>query len=231
MKNLMHVAAIAGALVLLPSALGAQMDPNLPPPNGPQGVVPSTGSQPVAATSMRDTLGAPGLTGQQMLDKEFMRAAVEAGIAEVNLGMLAAQKGGPDVKEFGQKMADDHTAINKDMATVADSLSVLLPKKMNKDDQAEYDRLKGLSGKDFDAEYIIFTAKAHWKDLHNFHMEASVAADPGLAAEAVKAAMMMHQHLVAVTKLAADEGVVLPPRPPRPSAPPPVAPSAAPSGH
>ena len=32
-------------------------------------------------------------------------------------------------------MVDDHTAMNKDMEAVADSMGVMLPKKMNKDDR------------------------------------------------------------------------------------------------
>jgi len=115
-------------------------------------------------------------------------------------------------------VVDDHTEINKDMETIADSLGVMLPKKMSNDGKAEYEKLNGLSGKDFDAEYITYTAKAHRQDLHDFYMEASVAGDAALASEVAKAMMVMHQHLVMVTKLAADEGVVLPPRPPRPAA-------------
>ena len=171
---------------------------------------------------MRETLGAPGQTGQEMLDKQFVQKAAAAGIAEVKLGMLAVQKGGPEVKAFGQKMVDDHTEINKEMADVADSLGTMLPKKMGKDDQAEYDKLNGLSGDAFDKEYILFMTKAHREDLHEFRTEASVAADPGLAAEVVKAAGMIREHLMLLTKLAADKGVTLPPRPARPAAAPPA---------
>jgi putative membrane protein len=172
---------------------------------------------------MRDTLGAPGENGQQMLDKQFVQKAAAGGIGEVKLGMLAVQKGGPDVKVLGQKMVDDHTQINKDMGDVADSLGVMLPKKMDKDDQAEYDKLNRLSGDAFDKEYILFMAKAHRQDLHDFRTEASVAADPALAAEVVKAAFVIREHLTMVLKLAADKGVTLPPRPGRPAGPPPPA--------
>ena len=220
-KKRMCVAVVAAAVWLLPSLLAAQMDPSSPPPAGPQGVVPPPGPPTTpSSTTMRETLGAPGQTGRQMADKQFMRAAAEGGIAEVKLGMLAVQKGGPEVKEFGQKMVDDHTAIDKDMAAVADSLGIMLPKKMSKEDQAEYDKLNGLSGDAFDKEYILFMAKAHRQDLHDFRTEASVAADPELEAEVTKAAMVIRQHLMMVTKLAADKGVVLPPRPPSRPAPP-----------
>ncbi len=40
----------------------------------------------------------------------------------------------------------------------------------------------------------------------SFHMEASVAADPDLAAEVVKAMGMMHQHLGLIAKIANGRG-------------------------
>jgi putative membrane protein len=219
MKKQMRIAVFGVAVVLLPSALIAQMDSNVPPSVDPQGAMSTNGSQPTPAP-MRETLGAPGLTGRQMADSEFLRTATAEGIAEVKMGQLGVEKGGVDVKTFGQQMVDDHSAINKDMGTVADSLGVMLPKKMDKDDQAEYDKLSTLSGKDFDTEYIPFIAKAHWKKLHDFYMEASTASDPELSSEVVKALRMMHEHLGMIDKVAAADGITLPPRPPRPSAKP-----------
>jgi putative membrane protein len=230
MNKFMCIAVLGGAAALLPTGLAGQMDPNANPqspqnmnmPSGQPGMSNSTGAQTTQGNTMRETLGAPGQTGQEMLDKQFVQKAAAAGIAEVKLGMLAVQKGGPEVKAFGQKMVDDHTEINKEMADVADSLGTMLPKKMGKDDQAEYDKLNGLSGDAFDKEYILFMTKAHREDLHEFRTEASVAADPGLAAEVVKAAGMIREHLMLLTKLAADKGVTLPPRPARPAAAPPA---------
>jgi len=49
-----------------------------------------------------------------------------------------------------------------------------------------------------------------------FHMEASVAADPGLSAEVVKEMGMMHQHLGLIVNVAKEQGIVLPPRPQKP---------------
>ena len=229
-----RIAVFAAVVLLVPKFLIAQVDPNAPPggmsganyPQSPQnmnqpagmpGSTAPTGAQTSPSTSMRDSLGAPGLTGQQMLDKQFLRAAAEGGMADVKLGMLAVQKGGPDVKELAQRMVDDHTSINRDMASVADSVGVMLPKKIGKDEQAEYDKLNGLSGKDFDAEYLTYMAKMHYQELHNFHMEASVASDPELQSEVVKAMMTMHEHLGMIAKLAKEQGVTLPLRPAHPA--------------
>jgi putative membrane protein len=105
------------------------------------------------------------------------------------------------------------------MGAIADTLGVIVPGKMSKDDQAEYDKLNGLSGKEFDTEYLVFIIKAHRQKTHDFYMEASVAGDPGLAAEVVKAMQTMREHLGLITQVAAKDGITLPPRPPRPANP------------
>ncbi len=220
MKRIAILALAVGgiATAVLPAHLAAQ-DP-MQNPAAPANQNQQPGAAAAQSTSMRDSLGAPGETGQQMQDKLFVQKATEGGIAQVQLGRLAVQKGGPEVKEFAQKMIDDHTAMNKDMANVADSIGTMLPRKMNKEDQAEYDKLNGLSGDNFDKEYILYVAKAHREDMRNFRMEVSVASDPGLQAEVAKAATMTREHLMMLTKLAKDKGVELPARPARPATPP-----------
>jgi putative membrane protein len=228
--NCVRIGVIAAAVVVLAPVLAAQDNSLNPGPQsmGPQsmgsqsagqagGASSSTNGTQASSAAMRDSLGAPGETGQQMMDQQFVRNAVAGGIADVRLGTLATEKGGPSVKELAQKMVDDHTTLNKDMASVADSLGILVPKKMPKDDQAEYEKLNGLSGKDFDTEYLTYIVKAHWQNLHAYYMEASLASDPALQTEVVKAMFTMHQHLGMITKTAADEGITLPARPPRPA--------------
>jgi putative membrane protein len=162
---------------------------------------------------MQDSGPNAGDLGQVMQDKMFLRHAAEGNIAEVKLGQLAAQKAGSDdVKAFGQKMVDDHTRLNTEIAQVADSMGVMLPKSMDKDDQAEYDKLNALSGDAFDTEYLTFMVKDHHKDLHAFRLEAaSRTVDPTLHDEVVRAEGLIHEHTVAVDKLARAKGVPVPP--------------------
>jgi putative membrane protein len=228
-----YLVAFGAAVVLTPSILIGQMDPNgnLGPaayPQSPQGInqpaagqsgasTPAIGGQTNQTSSMRDSLGAPGQTGQEMLDKQFVRFAAQVGMADLKFATLATQKASPDVKEMAQKLADDHASMNKDLEAVADQMGVMLPKKLMKDDQAEYEKLNGLSGKDFDTEYLTYIVKAHYQALHSFYMEASTAATPELSTEVVKSMGMMHQHLGLITNTAKNEQIILPPRPPRPA--------------
>jgi putative membrane protein len=207
-----HLGAISlGIMVLSPTLLLAQFDPTANPASQTQAN--RTQQQSPSTTAMQDSGPNAGDVGQIMQDKMFLRKAAEGGIAEVKLGQLASQKGSSDeVRTFGQKMVDDHTKINLEMAHVADSMGVMLPKSMNKDDQAEYDKLNALSGNDFDMEYLAFMVKDHHKDLHEFRMEAASPTDPALHEAVVKAQGIIHDHTVMVDKLAREKGVPVPAR-------------------
>jgi putative membrane protein len=208
--KLRHVGTVLVGTAILPATLlFAQFDPvsiqaSQTQSNRPQQQIPST-------PAMQDSGPNAGDVGQIMEDKMFLRMAAEGGIAEVRLGQLAAQKGSSDeVKSFGQKMVDDHTTMNAEMAQIADSMGVMLPKMMNKEDQAEYDKLNALSGNDFDVEYLSFMVKDHRRNLHAFRIEAAGRADQGLHDEVVKAEGIIHEHVVMVDKLARERGIPIP---------------------
>jgi putative membrane protein len=105
---------------------------------------------------------------------------------------------------------DDHTKLNLEMARVADSMGVMLPKSMNKEDQAEYEKLNALSGNAFDIEYLSFMVKDHHNDLHEFRMEAASPTDPTLHDAVVKAQSVIHDNAVIVDKLARAKGIPIP---------------------
>jgi putative membrane protein len=200
---------LLGAVIVSPGLLIAQFDPVAPSvPQSQPGRVPQNPGSPATQDSGPNA----GDVGQVMQDKMFLRKAADGGIAEVKLGELAVQKASSDeVKAFAQKMVEDHTKMNNDMARLADSMGVMMPKTMNKDDQAEYYKLKGLSGNDFDIEYLIFMVKDHHKDLHEFRVEAAnVRADASLHDAVVKAESVIHDHTVMVDKLAREKGISVP---------------------
>ncbi len=214
-----EAAAVVMAGMMFATSAYGQMDPNSGDIERAPGNTPASNPRAMdQPTSMRDSLGAPGQNGQQILDKQFIRTAAEGSIADIKLSTLATEKGSPEIKDLAQKMADDHTQMNKDLESVADALGVMLPKKPSKDQQAEYDKLKGLSGKDFDTEYVTYLAKTHWQDVHNYRMEASVAVDPDLQSEVVKALGTMREHIGLINKAATAESITLPQRPQRPNA-------------
>ncbi len=168
------------------------------------------GQQQQATPSTQDSSGA-AMSGEMMRDKMFLRRAAEGGIAEVQLGQLAEQKAeSADVKAFGEKMVTDHTALNDSMKPVADSLGFRLPQRPNKKDQAEYEKLNGLSGSDFDKAYMTLMVKEHHIDLHLFKQEAAIATDPGLREAVEKGEVVIREHMHLADKLARGMGIPTP---------------------
>src|ERR1700760_2261714 len=98
---------------------------------------------------------APALAGLSGADKTFATEAADGGLAEVQLGQLAAQKASsPQVKEFAQRMVADHTQANQDLMQLAKSENLNLPTQPNNKHKAELDRLSAMSGNAFDAAYM-----------------------------------------------------------------------------
>jgi putative membrane protein len=187
----------------------AQSDPIGPMATQTQPTRPQ--EQAITRSSMQDSAPNSGDVGQAMKDKMFLRKAAQGGMAEVKLGQLATQKGSSEgVRSFGQKMVDDHTKLNSDMAPIADSMGVRLPKDLSKDDRAEYDKLNALSGNDFDMEYLLFMVKDHHKDLREFRQEEASTTDPTLKAAVADGTKVIHEHTVMVDKLAREKGVPTP---------------------
>lgn len=199
----------------LTSVVLAQSDPMGIPASQTQPNQP--GRSPAATTSLQDSSGAPNDTMQHMRDKMFVRKAAEGGLAEVQLGKLAAEKGASEeVKSFGQKMADEHAQLNKEVAELADAIGTMVPKKMGKADQAEYEKLNGLSGEDFDKEYIAYMVKDHHEDLREFRVASTNTADSAVKGVADHGARLIHEHMVMVDKMAHDRGIPMPGHHPKP---------------
>src|ERR1041385_8374956 len=74
-------------------------------------------------------------------DRQFMIDAARDGIAEVELGRLAAQRAAsPDVRAFAQRMATDHAAANQELMQLAQSKGMTLPQEMGPAHRAAMDR-------------------------------------------------------------------------------------------
>ena len=94
-------------------------------------------------------------TSASSSDKKFVQSALEGGNAEVKLGQLAAQKGtSEDVKQFGQKMVDDHTKLGDQMKQIAQQQGIDVPDGIPAKDKDLETKLNSLSGDAFDKAYI-----------------------------------------------------------------------------
>ncbi len=174
-----------------------QQQPNMP--NQQQPVTPSTG-----------TMGPDSsLANQQATaDQAFVRKALEGGAVEVQLGQLAQQKSqSEDVKQFGQRMVEDHTQLAEQMKPIAQQLGVKEPKGPSKKDKQLIAKLEGLSGPQFDEAYIQAMVKDHKEDLKEFKDEAQAAQNQNVKQAAQQGAGVISQHLQLIQQIAQSHNV------------------------
>lgn len=128
-------------------------------------------------------------------DRSFMTEAATGGMAEVELGRLAAEKGqSADVKKFGQRMVDDHSKANDELKQLASRKGVTLPTDLNSEQKSEKDKLSKLSGAAFDKEYMSAMVEDHDKDVKAFQDEAKDAKDADLKAFVNKTLSVIEEH-------------------------------------
>ena len=182
------------AVAQAPSGGGQPSTPNAQP-------MPSTGPSMAGADN-----SAP--TAQRFSDQAFVKKALEGGDAEVQLGQLAQQKSqSPDVKQFGQKMVQDHTQLGEQMKPIAQKLGVSEPKGPSKKDKQLMAKLEGLSGDQFDQEYIKAMVKDHKQDLKDFKDEAQMTQDPNLQQAIKQGYSVIAQHLQMIEQIAQAHNV------------------------
>jgi putative membrane protein len=164
----------------------------------------TTTTAPTAATGTTGNTGATsnmGRTSNATLsssDEKFIQEAARGGLAEVQLGQLAQQKAqSSEVKQFGERMVNDHTKANDKLKQVASQKSLNLPTDMDSSSKREYDKLQKLSGAQFDHEYMKTMVSDHEKDVKEFRKEAQSAKDPDVKGFASSTLPTLEDHLKA----------------------------------
>lgn len=141
-------------------------------------------------------------SGQMMADSKFVMMAAMGGMAEVEMGRLAAQKGASDeVRQFGQRMVDDHSKANEELMRVASSKGMTPPTTLDAKHQAAMQKLSALSGEKFDKEYVKMMVGDHKKDVSEFQKEASRGADPDIKAFAASTLPTLQGYLQMIQRI------------------------------
>ena len=169
-------------------------------------------SQLLAATILAGALAMPALaTGQeatgtaaetptatdvQQADMEFANKAAAAGKAEVELAKVGTEKAtDPDVKTFADRLVQDHTKANDQLAQIMQAKSLGVPAEGSADAKAESDRITALSGSEFDREFMMHWVSSHEKGIELYSTESETGQDPELKQFAADTLPTLREHL------------------------------------
>ena len=153
------------------------------------------------STSATDTSSTTSTTGTSSAslsdaDKDFMTKAAQGGIAEVSAGQMAASKATDNsVKDFANRMVNDHGKANDELKNLATNKGVTLPTETDADHKKAADALAKKSGKAFDKGYMTDMVNDHTKVVAMFEKESKDATDPDLKAWVTNTLPTIQDHL------------------------------------
>jgi len=193
-------AALAGTHAF---AQSSQTQPNQPA-SGQYGNKPTTDTKPTIKAD------SPPATA----DHHFVMDVAMDGMAEVELGQLAQQRAeSSEVKQFAQRMIDDHGKANDEVKSLASSKNITLLTGVDAKHKATHDRLAKLSGAAFERAYMQTMVTGHQNAVKAFRQESSTGKDADIKAFAAKTLPTIEDHLKAAqnaNKVVATSGMAKP---------------------
>lgn len=122
---------------------------------------PASGMQEPGATNG----GSPSKAGAvSRQDRKFVEDAAMGSMAEVQFGQIATQRAQHQaVRDFGNTMVSDHTPANQRLMTIAATLGIMPPDKLDFMHRHTAKKLGKAEGREFDEDYIKGQVKDHEK--------------------------------------------------------------------
>jgi putative membrane protein len=141
-------------------------------------------------------------------DRTFIQEAGAGSLAEVELGQLAEQKAAtPAIREFGRWMATDHSLANNWLTSVLQEQHENIQPTLTAEQRQEKQKLEGLSGAQFDRQYIDLMVQDHEKTVPLFEKEGREGHNLALKTFAESLTPVLQQHLAEAKELAGTGGV------------------------
>jgi putative membrane protein len=200
-------------------------------------------------------IGRAGQSGQlSRTDEQFVRDAARGGMMEVHMGKMGVDKAqNAEVKQYAQKLVDDHSRANSELRQFASRKGITLPQErdgitsttpgttstdpsavgapgtdsgtstsseskgapgvdggtvISKDSkaQSEMKKLHGLTGTEFDREYVRAAMKHHEKDVQQFEQASKKVEDQELKGWIEKTLPTLREHLQSAQRLQTTVG-------------------------
>jgi putative membrane protein len=138
-----------------------------------------------------------GVAGaQDKNDSEFLKAAGHIDLAEIKLGQLAKGHGNAQsIKNYGERIAADHTKMNQELKAIANTQGVTLPDQLDKKHQELLDQLSKLQGSQFDKTFIKDMISGHQQAISKFETQGRDGHAADVKAWADKWLPTLREHL------------------------------------
>ena len=137
-------------------------------------------------------------------DSQFIAVAAGAGMYEVEAARLALSRASmPQVRSYAQMLLDHHTANNRELMTLVGSKGQRVAPGLPSELQQKVSTLSGLSGADFDREFVRMTGvQDHMAAIAAFEQGRRSVSDRDLQAYIDRSLPVLRSHLQQAEDLA-----------------------------
>lgn len=177
----------------------------------------NTSQQPAAAnetmrdSGQRDAADAAALSAQKgadykaIDDDDFIEQASAKGMAEIETGKMALERGTDAVKDFAQRMIEEHGKANEKMRELAQTHDLEISDDATLMDKAKAMMLRVREGESFDEAYAKNQVNTHEQTIKLYH-RASNSDNADISAFAKETLPKLEEHLSMARELAAEVG-------------------------
>lgn len=138
-------------------------------------------------------------------DRAFVAKVSQGGMFEVAAGKLAETKGSTqDVRDFATAEVHDHMLVGDKLKALSSSEGVPISSTPNAEFAGKLSHLSSLSGKAFDAEYMMEMATLHDGDGAAFAKEAVGGGSPAYRAFGSETHRIVQRHIGAIRAVSAS---------------------------
>ncbi|MEV0807378.1 DUF4142 domain-containing protein [Micromonospora sp. NPDC050200] len=161
------------------------------------GLAPAAAAQAAAQPSAQDT--------------QYLQAMHQTNLFEIRAGDLAQSKGqNQEVKRLGEMFKTDHTQLDQSVQQTASQLGVQLPGEPTADQQRVLDHLNGLSGAEFDRQWVIDQLAAQLQAIQATQTEISQGQEQSVIQLAQTVLPVLQAHNDELVALAQQLGISVP---------------------
>ena len=141
-------------------------------------------------------------------DSTYIRQALRGNFTEVGLGRVAESRAEhDDVEEFAERMISEHGDMYEDWEGLAQKIDLETEVELEQARQPSVERLRNLSGTQFDQAYMAEMIRLHEQDLIAFQRMGTSARSPEVRQLATSGASTVQEHLALARQVGSRVGV------------------------
>jgi putative membrane protein len=138
-------------------------------------------------------------------DQRYFADLAKANLAEIEAGKLALDKASSEaVKSYAKHMVEEHNNMLEEQRAMGQKRRAAMPSAPDDKQKRAFDKLRKLSGAEFDRAYMEQMVKDHEDAVKLVKDIASKADDPAFKAAGQKAVPEIEQHLATAKQVASQ---------------------------